>query len=105
MKGVQEFRIFLNKESELNSGANNREQGLQSPTKRYKFSGYLEHRFTNKNLTPQPPSLVGKGEKEFSSLVGKGLAIVMNFLKSDRGYCLSSPGIRRVYRFRSYPSQ
>jgi hypothetical protein len=82
MKEVQEFINFLNKETELNSGSTNTEQGLQSPTKRYKFSGYLEHRFIKKNLTPQPPSLPGKGEKEFSSLVGKGLPIVMNFLKS-----------------------
>ena len=29
------------------------------------FQVILEHRFTNKNLTPQPPSLQEKGEKEF----------------------------------------
>jgi hypothetical protein len=29
------------------------------------FQVILEHRFTNKNLTPQPPSLQGKGVKEF----------------------------------------
>ena len=32
-------------------------------------AGELEHRFTNKNLTPQPPSLQRLGEKEIRSRV------------------------------------
>ena len=35
--------------------------------------GYAERRFSIKNLTPQPPSLPGKGEVDSPRLVGEGL--------------------------------
>jgi hypothetical protein len=42
-------------------------QGATSEQYRCVGVGLLEHRFSIKNLTPQPPSLQGKGEQKFPS--------------------------------------